>query len=103
VFGATATKFILDLNSNHPQMNDKSLICWDLVIICMPSMLAGKILGLMANIIFPEWMVIIIFITVMANDWIGTYRFYYGLAPQHHCGCSAPNDVQIHPANIDQN
>jgi len=57
----------------------------------MPAMLAGKILGLMANIIFPEWLIVIIFIAVMVNDFIGTLQYYKGTAPQHPCGCSAPN------------
>jgi len=72
---------------------EKSLICWDLVVLSMPAMLAGKILGLMANIIFPEWLIVIIFITVMLNDFIGTLQYYKGTAPQHPCGCSAPNNT----------
>lgn len=95
VFGATATKFVLDYSSKHPALPDKSLICWDLVVLSMPAMLAGKILGLMANIIFPEWLIVLIFITVMINDFIGTFKYYTGIAPQHPCGCSAPTSHTV--------
>lgn len=75
MFGATSTKFLLDLNSKHPVLEDKPLICWDLVLLSMPAMLAGKILGLMANIIFPEWLIVLIFVAVMINDFTGTFKY----------------------------
>jgi len=74
VFGATSTKFFLDINSLHPVLEDKPLICWDLVLLSMPAMLAGKILGLMANIVFPEWLIVLIFVAVMINDFFGTLK-----------------------------
>ena len=68
-------KFGLDIVSKHPKLTDKSLICWDLVILSMPAILAGKILGLMANIIFPEWLIVLLFLAVMVNDFSGTLKY----------------------------
>lgn len=77
-------------------MKDKPLVCWDLVVLSMPAILAGKILGLMMNIIFPEWLIVLLFISVMINDFTGTLKYYLAIksgkkAHQHCCGCSAPN------------
>lgn len=100
VFGATITKFLLDLKSQHPVLEGKPLICWDLVLLSMPAMLAGKILGLMANIMFPEWLIVLIFVAVMINDFIGILKYYINVqsgkkAVLHCCGCSAPTTQSI--------
>lgn len=97
VFGATATKFALDLGSSHPKLQDRPLICWDLVVLSMPAMLAGKILGLMANIIFPEWLIILIFVAVMVNDFTGTLSYYTELTAPAKVGAPDADCASISP------
>lgn len=70
VFCATIMRFAMDLKTKHPEMKDKPLICWDIVLICMPAMLFGNMLGLMANIVTPEWLIMILFVIIVVNDFI---------------------------------
>lgn len=64
-FCATLTKLCLDISAKHPVFKDKSLISWDLVLCSMPAILTGNVIGLIANIVFPEWSILILFIGVM--------------------------------------
>lgn len=68
VFCATVMRFFIDVRTMHPVMPDKTLICWDIVLICMPSMLMGNMFGLMLNIVSPEWAIMILFVIIVLND-----------------------------------
>lgn len=72
VFGATFIKFLLDSQNSHPEFKSKPLICWDIIVLSLPAMLASKFIGIMANIIFPEWLIVLVFVAVMINDFNGT-------------------------------
>lgn len=74
VFCATIMRFSMDLTSPHPDLKERSLICWDIVLVCMPAMLFGNMLGLMANIVTPEWLIMILFVIIVLNDFINIYK-----------------------------
>lgn len=54
----------------------------------------------MANIMFPEWLIVLIFVAVMINDFVGILKQYINVqsgkkAVLHCCGCSAPTTKSI--------
>jgi len=76
VFFATIMRFAIDSCSDHPTMEGTALICWDIVLVCMPSMLLGNTLGLKVNIVSPEWLIMILFIIIVLNDFFNILKRY---------------------------
>lgn len=76
VFSGTATKFCNDIFSKHPTLENKSLICWDIVLVSLPAMLLGNIIGLNANIVFPDWLILFIFVIVLITNLISCVKKY---------------------------
>ncbi|XP_009397164.2 sulfite exporter TauE/SafE family protein 1 [Musa acuminata AAA Group] len=59
------------LTNHGPEAAKKPLINYDIALLSQPSMLAGVSLGVICNIMFPEWLIVVLFAVFLACS---TYR-----------------------------
>src|SRR5690606_36431106 len=64
VLGSSMTNFLIFSLHSHPHMN-RPLIDYDLVLVSEPMIKIGTSLGVMLNIVFPNWLTLILLIIVL--------------------------------------
>eukprot|EP00698_Gefionella_okellyi_P016489 TRINITY_DN471_c0_g1_i5.p1 TRINITY_DN471_c0_g1~~TRINITY_DN471_c0_g1_i5.p1 ORF type:complete len:445 (+),score=35.08 TRINITY_DN471_c0_g1_i5:77-1411(+) len=65
IFGASCANVIFNARRRHPFQN-KPLIDWAVVLALEPATLAGTVLGVLLNRIFPDWLVTILLFILLS-------------------------------------
>lgn len=66
VTGASIANVICNLASVIPRFGGKSLIDFDIALLSQPSMLLGVSVGVICNVVFPEWLITVLFAVFLA-------------------------------------
>ncbi|XP_062087452.1 sulfite exporter TauE/SafE family protein 5-like [Humulus lupulus] len=66
VTGASIANVILHLASTIPRLGGKTLIDFDIALLSQPSILLGVSIGVICNLMFPEWLITILFAIFLA-------------------------------------
>ncbi|PON88178.1 Transmembrane protein TauE-like [Trema orientale] len=66
VTGASIANVICNLVSTIPRLGGKTLIDFDIALLSQPSMLLGVSIGVICNLVFPEWLITILFAIFLA-------------------------------------
>ncbi|XP_024018935.1 sulfite exporter TauE/SafE family protein 2 isoform X2 [Morus notabilis] len=74
VTGASIANVVCNLASAIPRFAGKSLIDFDIALLSQPSMLLGVSVGVICNVMFPEWLVTILFAVFLAWSTSKTWR-----------------------------
>jgi uncharacterized membrane protein YfcA len=78
VFGSAMTNFLIFSLHTHPHMN-RPLIDYDLVLVSEPMIKIGTSIGVILNIVFPNWLTLILLVVVLAVSGIQTTKKGYDL------------------------
>ena len=66
VTGSSIANVVCNLVSTIPKFGGKTLIDFDIAILSQPSLLLGVSIGVICNLIFPEWLITILFAIFLA-------------------------------------
>uniref|UniRef100_A0A803NYZ7 Sulfite exporter TauE/SafE family protein n=1 Tax=Cannabis sativa TaxID=3483 RepID=A0A803NYZ7_CANSA len=66
VTGSSIANVICNLVSTIPRFGGKTLIDFDIALLSQPSMLLGVSIGVICNLMFPEWLITILFAIFLA-------------------------------------
>ena len=80
IFGASIANVLLNWRRRHPEA-DRPLIAFDVALMLEPITLAGTVVGVTLNAIFPQWLVTILLVVLLGvtarktlSKAISTYR-----------------------------
>ena len=66
ITGAAASTVYYNLRLRHPTL-DMPIIDYDLTLLMQPMLMLGISIGVVFNVIFPDWMVTILLITLFIS------------------------------------
>ncbi|KAF5472871.1 hypothetical protein F2P56_009540 [Juglans regia] len=66
VTGGSAANVMCNLCNSSPKFGGKTLIDFDIALLSEPCMLLGVSIGVIFNLVFPEWLITILFATFLA-------------------------------------
>jgi hypothetical protein len=64
IMGATVSTVYYNLKLKHPTLADMPLIDYDLALLIQPMLMLGVSTGVIANVIFPDWLVTALLIII---------------------------------------
>ncbi|TMW60522.1 hypothetical protein Poli38472_000564 [Pythium oligandrum] len=67
IFGSAIASFILNVRKRHPLARDRPLIDYETVLLMEPMTLAGTIIGVNMNAVFPEWLITICIVWLLTK------------------------------------
>eukprot|EP01061_Rhynchopus_euleeides_P033699 TRINITY_DN566_c0_g1_i1.p1 TRINITY_DN566_c0_g1~~TRINITY_DN566_c0_g1_i1.p1 ORF type:complete len:806 (+),score=399.41 TRINITY_DN566_c0_g1_i1:87-2420(+) len=73
IFGNAITNIIINFPLRHPTA-DRPLVDFDLALILIPMELTGSLVGVLLNIMFPQWLTLLCLLILLM---ITTYRTYH--------------------------
>lgn len=65
---------ICNMISKIPRLGGKTLIDFDIALLSQPSMLLGVSIGVICNLVFPEWLITILFAIFLAWSTSKTFK-----------------------------
>lgn len=77
VTGASIANVVCNLAAAIPRFGGKTLIDFDIAVLSQPSILLGVSVGVICNVVFPEWLITILFAVFLA--WSSTKTFNNGV------------------------
>ncbi|XP_030528886.2 sulfite exporter TauE/SafE family protein 5-like [Rhodamnia argentea] len=66
VTGGSVANVICNLIIKNPKFGDKCLIDYDIALLSEPCMLLGVSIGVICNVVFPEWLITVLFAVFLA-------------------------------------
>lgn len=78
VTGGSVANVMSNLCTSCPQFGGKNLIDFDIALLSEPCMLLGISIGVICNLVFPEWLITVLFATFLA--WSTTKTCKNGVA-----------------------
>lgn len=66
VTGGSVANVMCNLRSTNPKFGGKTLIDFDIALLSEPCMLLGVSIGVICNLVFPEWLITMLFATFLA-------------------------------------
>ncbi|EOY28541.1 Sulfite exporter TauE/SafE family protein, putative [Theobroma cacao] len=79
VAGGSTANVIYNLRTTSSKFGGKTLIDYDVALLSEPCMLLGVSVGVVCNLVFPEWLITILFATFLAWSTFKTCRNGIGL------------------------
>ncbi|KAF7119981.1 hypothetical protein RHSIM_Rhsim13G0162100 [Rhododendron simsii] len=83
VTGGSIANVICHMFLKSPKSGGKSLIDYDIALLSEPCMLLGVSVGVICNLVFPEWLITILFAVFLAwstfKTWIGGLQFGHSM------------------------
>jgi hypothetical protein len=66
VTGGSVANVMCNLRGTNPKFGGKTLIDFDIALLSEPCMLLGVSIGVICNLVFPEWLITMLFATFLA-------------------------------------
>lgn len=67
IVGGCIVRFFIQIQQKHPEEKHRRLVNFHLVLLLLPSMLAGTVLGVLMNSVSPSWLVTIVILVVLVQ------------------------------------
>eukprot|EP00499_Haloplacidia_sp_CaronLabIsolate_P008909 CAMPEP_0196783922 /NCGR_PEP_ID=MMETSP1104-20130614/15426_1 /TAXON_ID=33652 /ORGANISM="Cafeteria sp., Strain Caron Lab Isolate" /LENGTH=217 /DNA_ID=CAMNT_0042154191 /DNA_START=68 /DNA_END=718 /DNA_ORIENTATION=- len=74
IFGGGLVNYIMNYQAHHPTVPSRPLINYEAAIMLEPLMLAGTVIGVLANTVFPQWLIVVLLVLVLAYASRRTYK-----------------------------
>uniref|UniRef100_A0AAV1T6K8 Sulfite exporter TauE/SafE n=1 Tax=Peronospora matthiolae TaxID=2874970 RepID=A0AAV1T6K8_9STRA len=74
IFGGAIASFLVNVRKRHPLVHSRPLIDYETVLLMEPLTLAGTIIGVHINTVFPEWLITICIVWLLAKTACRTYN-----------------------------
>ncbi|KAG1693444.1 hypothetical protein DVH05_023527 [Phytophthora capsici] len=65
IFGSAVAMYVVNLRRKHPLNRNRPLIDFGLVGLMEPTTLVGTVFGVMLNHIFPNWLILVLLVTLL--------------------------------------
>ncbi|DBA02502.1 TPA: hypothetical protein N0F65_010974 [Lagenidium giganteum] len=72
IFGSAIASFIINARKKHPLARDRPLIDYETMLLMEPMTLAGTIIGVNMNAIFPEWLITVLIVWLLTKTSLRT-------------------------------
>ncbi|KAJ0401901.1 hypothetical protein P43SY_003518 [Pythium insidiosum] len=73
IFGSAIASFLINVRKSHPLARDRPLIDYETVLMMEPMTLAGTIIGVNMNAVFPEWLITICIVWLLTKTSLRTF------------------------------
>jgi uncharacterized membrane protein YfcA len=73
IFGSSIASFLINVRKRHPLARDRPLIDYETVLLLEPMTLAGTIIGVNMNKVFPEWLITVCIVWLLTKTSLRTY------------------------------
>ncbi|XP_031504054.1 sulfite exporter TauE/SafE family protein 2-like isoform X2 [Nymphaea colorata] len=74
VTGSTVANVIYHLPAKHPNFSNKPLIDYDITLMTEPCLLLGVSVGVICNVMFPEWLITMLFAFFLSFSTFTTWK-----------------------------
>ncbi|KAI9908255.1 hypothetical protein PsorP6_004412 [Peronosclerospora sorghi] len=74
IFGGSIASFLLNVRKRHPLLRSRPLIDYETILLLEPMTLAGTIIGVNMNAVFPEWLIVICIVILLTKTAFRTYN-----------------------------
>ncbi|RLN91066.1 hypothetical protein BBJ28_00022145 [Nothophytophthora sp. Chile5] len=66
IFGSAVATYVSNFNRKHPINNRRPIINYEMVGLMEPTTLLGTVFGVMMNHIFPNWLILVLLVTLLS-------------------------------------
>ncbi|KAH7478972.1 hypothetical protein PRIC1_009474 [Phytophthora ramorum] len=73
IFGGAIASFMLNVRKRHPLVRSRPLIDYETMLLMEPMTLAGTIMGVNMNAVFPEWLITVCIVWLLTKTALRTY------------------------------
>ncbi|RLN54740.1 hypothetical protein BBJ29_008851 [Phytophthora kernoviae] len=73
IFGGAIASFLLNIHKRHPLVRSRPLIDYETILLMEPMTLAGTIIGVNMNAVFPEWLITVCIVWLLTKTALRTY------------------------------
>ncbi|KAE8883172.1 hypothetical protein PF005_g22602 [Phytophthora fragariae] len=73
IFGGAIANFLLNVRKRHPLVRSRPLIDYETMLLMEPMTLAGTIIGVNMNAVFPEWLITVCIVWLLTKTALRTY------------------------------
>lgn len=73
IFGSSISNLIIALFQKHPN-TDRPMIDYDVSLLMTPTVLVGTILGVLLNVMFPNWLILLLLLVLLGFTTIRTFQ-----------------------------
>lgn len=73
IFGGAIASFLMNVQKRHPLVRSRPLIDYETMLLMEPMTLAGTIIGVNMNAVFPEWLITICIVCLLTKTAFRTY------------------------------
>ncbi|EGZ28027.1 hypothetical protein PHYSODRAFT_469591 [Phytophthora sojae] len=73
IFGGAIASFLLNVRKRHPLVRSRPLIDYETILLMEPMTLAGTIIGVNMNAVFPEWLITLCIVWLLTKTALRTY------------------------------
>ncbi|CAH0515318.1 unnamed protein product [Peronospora belbahrii] len=74
IFGGAIASFLLNVRKHHPLVRNRPLIDYETILLMEPMTLAGTIIGVNMNAVFPEWLITLCIVWLLTTTALRTYN-----------------------------
>ncbi|KAG3175618.1 hypothetical protein C6341_g9392 [Phytophthora cactorum] len=74
IFGGAIASFLLNVWKRHPLVRSRPLIDYETMLLMEPMTLAGTIIGVNMNAVFPEWLITVCIVWLLTKTALRTYK-----------------------------
>lgn len=74
IFGGAIASFLLNVKKRHPLVHSRPLIDYETMLLMEPMTLAGTIVGVNLNAVFPEWLITMLIVLLLTQTTIRMYH-----------------------------
>ncbi|KAG1703178.1 hypothetical protein DVH05_008088 [Phytophthora capsici] len=73
IFGGAIASFLLNVRKRHPLVRSRPLIDYETMLLMEPMTLAGTIIGVNMNAVFPEWLITVCIVWLLTKTALRTF------------------------------
>lgn len=73
IFGGAIASFMLNIGKRHPLVRSRPIIDYETVLLMEPMTLAGTIVGVNMNAVFPEWLITVCIVWLLTKTAVRTF------------------------------
>ncbi|OWZ10141.1 hypothetical protein PHMEG_00017053 [Phytophthora megakarya] len=73
IFGGAIASFLLNARKRHPLVRSRPLIDYETMLLMEPMTLAGTIIGVNMNAVFPEWLITVCIVWLLTKTALRTF------------------------------
>lgn len=74
IFGGSIVNFAMNVRRRNPVAKHRPLADYDMVLMLEPLMLSGTVIGVILNVIFPPWLLVVMLAIVLGVATVRTFR-----------------------------